>query len=349
MSAPVIAIVGAGLAGLCLAREFSQRGASVRLIDQSAAGRGASWAAAGMLAPTYETSTEGPAHPGMFNLLFAARDYWQDWVCGNKAGPDAVKIGLQTEPLIALATTSGEAAAFARQIKFGRARALNDTETAALEPICARPINAAVAMPRDGQVDNRALVSWLIEDLSARSIEPKRQSVRDDELIPETLSVDIVVDTRGWAMPGMTPVKGTAIALAPDPGLPQRLVRWGRNYLVPKAGRIVLGAHAMPGLSDTSVDPGIVAELLAEASEMFPAVAKAQVLETWSGVRARLPDGAPVLGWRKPGQYVLGGLYRDGVLLSPLLAAWAAQEILGGDVPDLAQGFGPTRRSLIQA
>ena len=338
MIQPKMTIVGAGLAGLCTAHALLLRGAKVKVVDQADPGRGASWAAAGMLAPTFETATEGLDHPGMFNLLFQAAAFWRSWVSGGNHAPPA-EVGYRSDPLIALAMTAGEAAAYERLTKFDRARDLTDEEWSKLKPFLAKDELKAFALPLDGQVDNRALVDWLIGDIRSRGGCFERRTLTNDQLRPQGLDCDLVVDARGWRVPGMTPVKGTAMSLAPHPGLPDRLARWGRNYLVPKRGRTILGAHAMSGLTDNSVDAAIIEELRAEAAEVFPAVLEADILETWSGVRPRARDGAPVLGWTGEGTYVVGGMYRDGVLLSPLLGHWAAAELCGEPLPEQALGF----------
>ena len=49
-----IAILGAGIIGLSVALELRRRGASVSVFDVAQPARAASWAAAGMLAPSTE-------------------------------------------------------------------------------------------------------------------------------------------------------------------------------------------------------------------------------------------------------------------------------------------------------
>lgn len=339
-----IAIIGAGVAGLCLALTLLRRGQRVTVYDPAVTEASASWAAAGMLAPTYEAATDSPGHPDLFKLLDGARDHWQ--LVQGILGLNPGRIGLVEAPSVALAVSPGQASVFRRLEKHGRARALGATDWAGMGEINPEGFRAAFWLPRDGQVDNRSLMECLWYEIRllgagivCRSVEPAEVSASD-------LDADCLVDARGWRSPGMTPVKGTALALAPHPGLPGRVVRWGHNYLVPKEGRVVLGAHAMPGLADTSVDPAVVEELLEEAALVFPAVRRTSVLETWSGIRPRSADGAPVLGWVGEGHYRLGGLYRDGFLLAPLLADWAASDILGKPLPELAKRFSATRSSI---
>ena len=336
-----IAIAGAGVAGLCLAVTLLRRGQRVTLYDPASAEETASWAAAGMLAPTYEAATDSPGHPEMYGLLESARDLGDEGP--QSLGIERQQIGLMLSSSVALAVSAGQASMFRRLAKHGRARALDVGDLASLGNVNPDGFVAAFWLPRDGQVDNRAFVRRLTQKVLSLGGERQSLAVEPAKVAPGDLSADCIVDARGWRAPAMTPVKGTAMALARHPGLPGHVVRWGRNYLVPKADRVVLGAHAMPGLTDTSVDPAIIDELCEEAALIFPAVKDADVLETWSGVRPRSADGAPVLGWTGPGHYQLGGLYRDGFLLAPRLADWAASDILGDVLPDLARRFTPDR------
>ena len=54
----------------------------------------------------------------------------------------------------------------------------------------------------------------------------------------------------------------------------------------------------------------------------------AEVIRRWQGLRAR-PEGrpAPLLEQLEPGLLLASGHYRNGVLLAPASAAWAAGQI----------------------
>ena len=68
-SCPRIAVIGAGIIGLSAAYELAvRRGARVTIFDVRPPGRGASWAAAGMLAPAFEAAAEPGVHPQLFEL-----------------------------------------------------------------------------------------------------------------------------------------------------------------------------------------------------------------------------------------------------------------------------------------
>ena len=63
-----IAVVGAGVIGLSIALNLARRGAETVVFDRADVGKGASWAAAGMLAPAYEALDDNGVHPELFRF-----------------------------------------------------------------------------------------------------------------------------------------------------------------------------------------------------------------------------------------------------------------------------------------
>src|SRR3954466_6514421 len=55
-----IIVIGAGIVGCAVAHELARRGASVQIVDDRAAGMGATQASAGVLAPYIEAREGGP-------------------------------------------------------------------------------------------------------------------------------------------------------------------------------------------------------------------------------------------------------------------------------------------------
>jgi glycine oxidase len=69
-------VVGAGVIGLSIAWRLAKAGWRVTVYDHAAAGRGASWAAAGMLAAAVETE---PGEESLLALTLESQRLWPDF------------------------------------------------------------------------------------------------------------------------------------------------------------------------------------------------------------------------------------------------------------------------------
>ncbi|MEM1389706.1 MAG: FAD-dependent oxidoreductase, partial [Pseudomonadota bacterium] len=77
---PVDCVVrGAGIIGLSCALEMALRGADVALVDPIWPPRGASWAAAGMIAPAFEAAGREGVHHRLFELCMKSAELWPKW------------------------------------------------------------------------------------------------------------------------------------------------------------------------------------------------------------------------------------------------------------------------------
>jgi glycine oxidase len=152
--------------------------------------------------------------------------------------------------------------------------------------------------------------------------------------------------------PPVRPVKGQILRLRTPGGAEPvlvrsvRAIRHGRGvYLVPRVdGRIVVGATSEERGFDTTVTAGAVRELLEDATEVVPALAEAELLETIARLRPGSPDNAPIVGPSGvEGLVVATGHYRNGVLLSPVTADAVAELVITGRIPALVAPFTPRR------
>ncbi|MDP1554424.1 MAG: FAD-dependent oxidoreductase, partial [Hyphomonas sp.] len=102
-SRPRIAVIGAGIIGLSAAYELAvKRGARVTIYDVRPPGRGASWAAAGMLAPAFEAAAEPGVHPRLFDLCLASGALWPEFA-SELAARSGLDVGLDSTPSLAVA------------------------------------------------------------------------------------------------------------------------------------------------------------------------------------------------------------------------------------------------------
>src|ERR1700752_919595 len=105
-SRPKVAIIGAGAIGLGIGWRLAQAGAAGDIFERAGAGRGASWAAAGMLAAGVETEPRGRA------LAALTRESLSRWpgFAAELESLSGISVELRTEGTLAVATGADEAA-----------------------------------------------------------------------------------------------------------------------------------------------------------------------------------------------------------------------------------------------
>lgn len=341
LSSRNILIRGAGIIGLSCAWQLARRGAAVEIVDTGLPGRGASWAAAGMLAPAFEAAGESGAHPRLFELCLRSARLWPEFAdeIGRASGRDT---GYRPEPSLAVAVTEAEAAhleALAQTMAaHGQvADRLSRAEASTIEPALGLAVTRAMLLPTDTQIDNRAAIGALLVALERRGVRVRAEPSRP---------ADIEIIATGWQTPGASPVKGQMLSIGPRTGHPRRVLRRGAVYVAPKADRVVIGATMEPGASDRVVHGEDIAALRALAVEMCPALRDGNVIESWAGVRPATPDRAPMIGLAGNGRILAAGHYRNGILLAPVTAEIVARLVLDGETDELAASFVPERFGL---
>ena len=119
---------------------------------------------------------------------------------------------------------------------------------------------------------------------------------------------------------GVEPWKGQIFTVRVEPPSDLAYVlRSPEVYLVPRGGgNIVVGATVERVGFDRRVDPLTVRRLQAQAAELWPPIALAPVVESWTGLRPGTSDGLPVIGSAgEPRCWVATGHFRNGILLAP--------------------------------
>jgi glycine oxidase len=362
-------VVGGGVIGLGIAWRAAQAGLRVTVVDQ-APGRGASWAAAGMLAPVTEVHYGERPLLGL-NLAAAAR--WPSFAAEVEEAAGR-PVGYRPAGTLAVARDADDNAAledlYRFQLRCGlEVQRLRSRECRQLEPGLAPSIRGGVLAAGDHQVDNRALVEALLVACSRAGV--RMVTGRVAELAVEGDRVTGVVLGEGGRLPAgavvlaagcwsgeigglaaealvpVRPVKGQLLYLRGPAGQPlcQRNVRGLEVYVVPRGdGRVVVGATVEEQGFDTRATAGAVHDLLRAALELLPDVAELELLETVVGLRPGSPDNAPMLGPAGPeGLVVATGHYRNGILLTPVTADAVAQLLATGRVPELIAPFAPGR------
>jgi glycine oxidase len=366
---PSVAIIGGGVIGLSIGWRLRQAGCPVTVYERGEPGKGASWAAAGMLAAGIEAE---PTEEKLFELGRYSQALWPGFAAELEAAT-GLGVGYDATGTLVCAFTRDQAAKLQRGIEFqsrlgGVFDWLTGRAAREIEPGLAPNLVAAVLSRHDHQVDNR-LLGTALEAAFRRSggtlltgtevaLEIEAGRVRGIIAGDARHDADIVVLAAGpWsrlvpglppgAAPPVRPLKGQMLALAMPPEAPLiRHVVWGANcYLVPRAdGRLLVGATTEERGFDTTMTAGGVLGLLDDAWRTLPGIEELPIQEMWTGFRPGSPDDMPILGPSAIAGLVLAtGHHRNGILLTPATAQLVADYILRGQVDARMAPFGIDR------
>lgn len=362
MNSADVVIIGGGIIGLVIARELSRRGTVVTLLERHQPGREASWASAGMLAPQGELS-EG----AFMRLCLASNRLYPDFRADIE---DEVGIRCyhREAGTMALAITDEDEAEFRHTYERQRMEGLDvewisGDDARRIEPALSDRVRGGMYLPGDRHVENRLLVPALEESCRRQGVEivSGAQAIRVITEGETAVGVETTLGTwygakivnaaGAWSAtisvpdavrPPVFPVRGQMLAITlPRPDLLSRVVRSPRSYLVPRHdGRIFLGATMERVGYDKRNTVWGVNKLLSGALELFPELEHCAIQDMWSGLRPGCEDNHPVLGATSTaGYYLATGLFRNGLLLAPIIAQTMADLLVTGITPELITPF----------
>ena len=337
-----VAIAGAGLIGASIGFELAQSGLRVAMFDRQQPGEGASWAAAGILSPAPESA----ATISMVPLGRASLALYPEFVAAIQE-ISGQNVGYRAKGTVE-ALFSGDVQAKLNTIValhhgLGlKAEPLSADDARELEPALSSELEAAVLRPDEASVDNRALTRAVaiaaaqagVKIFPGRHVQTIRQDagrctglIADGEKIEARWTVIAAgfysAEIEGAAnYAPVRPAKGQMIALRVKNVSIERVLWSEHVYLVPRNdGRIVAGATVEYVGFDKEVTAGGLQKILNGAVEIAPALAGAQIEETWAGLRPDSPDHLPIIGPAGlDGLLIATGHFRSGILLAPITA-----------------------------
>lgn len=338
----------------------------VDVFERGEAGRGASWAAAGMLAAGLEAE---PGEQALYTLNRASQCLWPDFAAELEDWA-AMPVFLRREGTLMLALTRDDAARLKFNFEFQRSLGidlewLSGTQARQLEPYLSPHLAAAIFSTGDHQVENRALVQALGQAFTkaggalhegerVHGIEIANGRLVGVRLAEHVHAADIVVLAAGaWSneidgiprelRPLVRPVKGQMVALRMDPAAPLiRHVVWAaKAYIAPRIdGRLIIGATVEERGFDGAMTAGGVLALLEGAWRAIPGIEDLPIDEMWSSFRPGSRDDAPILGPTDiDGLIYATGHYRNGILLTPITARAISNYIISGEIEDAIRPF----------
>jgi len=371
-----LVVVGGGTIGLASAWRAAQRGLGVAVVDPEP-GRGASWAAAGMLAPVSEVHYGEEA---LLTLALAAARQWPSFAADLSAAVDR-PIGYHATGTLIVAADDGDRAwaeelhGFQRDLGL-EVEWLTSRRARQLEPAVAPGVRGAIWVAGDHQVHNRLLVQALLDAAQGAGVDVHRRRVEAVEVSGGAVTgvrLDggavvvagaVVLAAGCWsgsvgglpdgAVPPVRPVKGQILRLLPAPQAPtltrtvRAIVGGSSVYMVPRQdGSVVVGATVEERGFDTTVTAGALYELLRDAHRVVPGITEMVMAEAHAGLRPGSPDNAPIVG--RPavagvdGLVLATGHHRQGILLTPPTADAVVAIVAGDDTPAVLVPFGPGR------
>ncbi|NDB17869.1 MAG: glycine oxidase ThiO [Actinobacteria bacterium] len=339
-----LVVVGAGVIGLASAWRAAQSGWAVTVLDPHPM-HGASWAAAGMLAPITEST---PAEPGVLDVGLRSARLWPKFAeeltasagqpCGFHDAATLV-VGYDRDDRTELERLQSQLTAHALQFERITTARLRE-----LEPAVSAQAAAALLVAGDRSVDNRALLGALDAALYRMGVPTLREravSVSARQVVCASglsMDADAVLVAAGVDTPALVPsvdvrpVKGQIIRVMMTASTGRLLshtvrglVRGRHVYLVPRSnGEIVIGATMEERGRDISVTVGGVGELLEDARLLVPGLDECELVETWAGLRPVSRDNLPIM--RTVDDVIVNtGHGRNGILLTPLASDEAAR------------------------
>ena len=341
-------VIGGGVVGLSIAYELSGRGMRVRVVDQNAMGREASWAGAGIL-PAAVVDPDHPIYDALCQLSFNLHAAWSQRLV-DQTGIDT---GYRPCSELSFARTEDQHSSLDAEVAALRRRGIEVNELAVDQLLQLEPalsglnegnLKACYQIPAAAQLRNprhlKALVAGcrqqgvqFSENTKVQSIDAQSGRIQRLQTSSGTLQADRycfaagawsgdLLSQLGCRLP-IKPIRGQiALLKLPETRL-QSVVYEKRRYMVPRDdGRLLVGSTLEDVGFDKRTTVSAITDLLSFATSVMPELATVEVEKCWAGLRPCTPDRMPYLG-RLPNMdnaFVAAGHFRWGLYLSPATA-----------------------------
>jgi glycine oxidase len=340
-------IVGGGIIGLLTARELSNSGLKVIVLERGEIGRESSWAGGGILSPLYPWRTPAPLHA----LIRWSQAYFptlaEELMASTGKDPEWRQSGLlifdteQRSDALRWADQTGEA------VEYLESPRLNE-----IEPCTTGVHSNALWLPNVAQIRNPRLLGalksmlqgagvGLIEHAEVISIIRQNDHVTGVKTAKGDYAAGKVVVAGGaWTSQllepfplkwEITPVRGQMLLYRTPPGFLRRILLKEDCYLVPRQdGRVLVGSTVESvGFNKSATEEG-KALLQEGVRHILPSLLEFPIERHWAGLRPHCSGGLPFIGPHPEieGLYVNAGHFRNGVVSGPASARLLADIML---------------------
>ncbi|HEX8102288.1 MAG TPA: FAD-binding oxidoreductase [Solirubrobacteraceae bacterium] len=367
-----VVVVGAGIAGVCTARELALRGVDVCLLDAGEVSGGTTGLGEGNV-----LCSDKDAGPELSLALLGRALYDEIEASLGDVAQIRRKGALIVHP--EAATWAAEPARVARLAAAGVDSALlGPEEVREREPALTGELHGASYFAEDLQCAPRAITRALarevprvltrcrVESIEAGGVRTERGFLAADAVVlaagawsgalAASAGLELPVEPR-WGqlvqLASPVPIRhkvvdGSYLASVTDPGAELQVSTVLETTF---EGDVLVGSsRARRGFSD-AVDPAVTEAMLARAARLMPGLRGGHVARAWSGLRPWLPDHLPAIGPSRAveGLWVNTGHEGAGVALGPVSGRLLAQALCGEPtLADLAP-FDPDRFAAVSA
>lgn len=345
-----VTIVGAGVIGLLSALRLAESGQQISVLESGEQlGGESSWAGGGIVSPLY---------PWRYSAAVTALAHWsQDFyprlgeqlLAQTQIDPEVTVTGLywldlddETDALAwakreSRALLSAEIADFQRVLPAlakGFSRAVQMPSVANVRnPRLVKALRAALLQMPNVTVHEQCAVSGFIREgervVGVRT--PRGDMFADHVVLTAGAWSGELMQTLGVELP-IVPVKGQMILYkCAEDFLPAMVLAKGRYAIPRRDGHILIGSTLEHAGFDKTPTAEALSSLQASAAELLPALADADVVGHWAGLRPGSPEGVPFIG-PVPGHdglWLNCGHYRNGLVLAPASCQLLADLMLG--------------------
>ncbi len=362
-------IIGGGIIGLSVGWQLAKKGINVEILERDTAGRSASWAAAGMLAPQAEMGFEDIE---LFYLCRKSLGLYPKF-CNELYEDSGIKVEVEKTGCILPAFDRDDAERLHRLYDFREKIGmpvvwLTGSEAREVEPFLSPRCTGAIWIDDDAQINNRLLLEALkkafvkcggklYEEHNVEKVIISGGKVTGVHVHGNDINFDNVIVAGGaWSkqiqglpenlLPPVRPVKGQIINLKlNDSCRITKVVRAPDVYLLPKSdGRLILGASVEEMGYDIQPTAGEIFRLLERGWEAVPSIYDLPIESIDVGLRPGSRDHMPIVGDSDiDGLFFATGHYRNGILLTPVTAYELSDWIVTGNVSETLKGFGISR------
>lgn len=344
-----VVIVGGGVIGLLTAFNLASEGQRVVLLERSSVGQESSWAGGGIVSPLYpwRYSPEVTAlahwsqdfYPQLGQRLFAATGidpqvhvtglYWLDLDDQDEALAWAAREG---RPLRSVDISAVHDAVPVLGTGFSRAIHMADVANVR-NPRLVKSLKAALlALPEVTLHEQCEVTGFIRADGRVVGVNSSAGAIRGDQVVLAAGAWSgELLKTLGLNLP-VEPVKGQMILYKCASDFLSSMVLAKGRYAIPRRdGHILVGSTLEREGFDKTPTEAALESLKASAQQLIPALAEAEVVGHWAGLRPGSPAGVPYIG-EVPGfagLWLNCGHYRNGLVLAPASCRLFTDVMLG--------------------